>query len=163
VASDIRLERAAGSGWERLDVRTGCDPTYFAQLSRPFELAAGESRTLRLRIGLADSAATAPHPAHYWVSAVESRNVDSLVEVAGDLLIRPHRLVGAAPTPQPVVPAASAAPANRPVPTASAEPAATQPVALPDSGPPIWPFALGSVLLVTAGTALTEAVRRRRG
>jgi hypothetical protein len=44
---------------------------------------------------------------------------------------------------------------------AVASPVFAQPVSLPDTGAPIWPLALGRVLLVAAGAVLTAVCLRR--
>jgi hypothetical protein len=170
VASDIRLERLVGGHWQRLEVHPGCDPSPWAQLGAGFDLPAGASRILHLRIRLADSPATLPHPVHYWLSATVAGEPESEATVSGDFVIRPHLMPSPAPTvhvadaPRPA-PSSSAVPTSAPTadPPASAEPSLNaEPASLPDTGWPIWPLAVIGTLLLAAGGATLVAVRHRR-
>lgn len=167
-ARDIRLERRDGGSWHRLVVVPGCDPAPSAALAEPFDLAAGGTRTLHLRIRLADSPATKPHPASYWLDAGPAGNVDALGSVSGSFLIRPHQLSSTRlPEPAPIrtsEPApATTAPAPHPTATqpATAAPPLAAPAGLPDTGAPIWPLAAGITLLLGGTAAALLAARRR--
>jgi hypothetical protein len=167
--ADIRLERLSGGSWHRLVVHPGCDPSPWATAGPPFDLAAGASRTLHLRIRLAASPGTQTLIAHYWASAAVPRNGDAYASVGGTLLVRPRQVVpttSAAPTQPdsptgvdtstaPTTQPAAAAPSSTPAP-----PAATAPAGLPDTGPAIWPLAAGIALVVAGGAAALIARRR---
>ena len=165
---DIRLERRDGGSWHRLVVHPGCDPAPSAALAEPFDLKPGATRTLHLRIRLADSPATKPHPASYWLDAGPAGNVDALGSLSGAFLIRPHQIPTRSPDPTPT-PSTEPAPttmAPAPHPTATQPPAtATPPLAapasLPDTGAPIWPLA-GGIALLLGGTAAALLAARRR-
>jgi len=159
-APDIRLERRDGGSWHRLTVHPGCDPTPSAALAAPFDLAAGATRTLHLRIRLADSPATKPHPASYFLDAGPAGDLDAQGSLNGSFLIQPRQ--SATDAPEPALPPATT---QAPQPTATQPPAtSTPPLAapanLPDAGPSIWPLA-ASIALVLGGTAALLAARRR--
>jgi LPXTG-motif cell wall-anchored protein len=134
-------------------------------LGEPFDLEAGASRTMHLRIRFENTPATKPHPALYYLYAGPAGNVDAQGSLNGDLVIRPGQI---APTKQPApTPTRSTAPtprttapATHPAATATAPTAA--PASLPDTGPAIWPLAGGIALLLGGGGALVAA-RRRHG
>jgi hypothetical protein len=169
-APDIRLEQLSSGSWHRLVVHPGCDPSPWATAGPPFDLAAGASRTLHLRIRLAATPGTQTLIAHYWASTAVPRNGDAYASVDGTLLVRPRQVVpttsaapvppesptgvdpSPAPTTQPTVPAPSAT---------AAPPGATAPAGLPDTGPPLWPLAAGITLVVAGGPAALLARRRR--
>jgi hypothetical protein len=170
-APGIRLEQLSSGSWQRLAVHPGCDPSPWATVGPPFDLAAGASRTLHLRIRLAATPGTQTLIAHYWASAAVPRNGGADASVDGTLLVRPRQIVpttSAAPVPpeSPTGVDPSPAPATQPaVPTPSATPApppgATRPAGLPDTGPPLWPLAAGIILVVAGGAAALVARRRR--
>ncbi|MFL6127462.1 MAG: hypothetical protein ACJ73E_00155 [Mycobacteriales bacterium] len=166
-APDIRLERRDGGSWHRLVVVPGCDPAPSAALAEPFDLEANATRTLHLRIRLADSPATRPHPASYWLDAGPAGNVDALDSLSGSFLIQPRQISPTlwpdrTPTTEPAPPTAAPAPH----PTATQPPAPTTspvaaPASLPDTGPPTWPLA-GGIALLLGGTAAAVLAARRR-
>jgi LPXTG-motif cell wall-anchored protein len=161
--ADIRLERRSGGTWQRLAVHPGCDPVYSAALGEPFDLEAGGSRTLHLRIRLADSPATIPHPAQYYLGAGPAGNPDALSILSENFLIRPRQNSGTGPAGRPAPthgdgPASAAtAPAAHP---AAPTPPAAAPASLPHTGAPIWPLA-GGIALLLGGTGALVAARRR--
>jgi LPXTG-motif cell wall-anchored protein len=161
--ADIRLERRSGGTWQRLAVHPGCDPVYSAALGEPFDLEAGGSRTLHLRIRLADSPATIPHPAQYYLGAGPAGNPDALSILSENFLIRPRQNSGTGPAGRPAPThgdgPASAATAAAAYPAAPTPPAAA-PASLPHTGPPIWPLA-GGIALLLGGTGALVAARRR--
>ena len=166
TAADIGLQQLAGGAWHRIAVHPGCDPSPWARLGEPFDLRAGASRTLHLRVRIAESPATAPLVAHYWVSAGVRGNADAAASVDGDVAIRPRHLASRTP---PTTPARATDPAvapdsrpAAPAPVVTDPPTVADPASLPDTGPAIWPLAAGGALLVAGGATLL-AVRRRRG
>jgi hypothetical protein len=168
--ADIRLEQLSGGTWHRLVVHPGCDPTPYAKAGPPFDLAAGASHSLHLRIRLAASPATRTLIGHYWVSAGVPRNIDAQTSVDGTLLVRPRQIVpttAAAPVPPESPPsvAPSTAPTTQPAVPASvatAAPRATAaPAGLPDTDLALWPLAAGITLVVATGAAALVALRRR--
>jgi hypothetical protein len=171
---DIRLERRDGGSWHRLTVHPGCDPTPSAALTTPFDLAAGATRTLHLRIRLADSPATKPHPASYSLYAGPAGDIDAQGSLSGSFLIQPRQSATHSPAPT----GTQAAP---PTTTQAPQPTETQPPATstpqlgaaanrPDTGPSIWLLA-ASIAAVVGGTAalggaaalLAARLRRRAG
>jgi hypothetical protein len=166
-APDIRLERRDGGSWHRLVVVPGCDPTPSTALAGPFDLAAGAARTLHLRIRLADSPATEPHPASYRLDAGPAGDLDAQGSLTGSFLVRPHRLVPTRspestpttePAPRPTTPAPHPTATQPPT---SATPPVAAPAGLPGTGAPIWPLAAGITLLLGGTAAALLAARRR--
>ena len=166
-APDIRLERRDGGGWHRLTVHPGCDPTPSAALVAPFDLAAGATRTLHLRIRLADSPATKPHPASYFLDAGPAGNVDAQGSLSGSFLIQPRQSATNPPAPVPPPTTTQAPQPTGTQPPATPTPPLAAPANLPDTGRSIWPLA-ASIALVLGGTAalggtVALLAARRRG
>jgi LPXTG-motif cell wall-anchored protein len=162
-APDIRLERRSGGTWHRLTVLPGCDPAPHAALAAPFDLEAGASRTLHLRIRLVDSPATKPHPASYSLYAGPAGNVDAEGSLSGEFLIRPRQLsLTDSPGPTPTRSTASTPPTTPPAADqpASTTPPTAAPAILPNTGPAVWPLAGGIALLLSGIGALVAARRR---
>jgi hypothetical protein len=173
--TDIRLERRDGGSWHRLTVHPGCDPTPSAALAAPFDLAAGATRTLHLRIRLADSPATKPHPASYFLDAGPAGDIDAQGSLSGSFLIQP-RQISATHSPAPArneAAPAGAAQASQPTetqPPATSTPQLGAPANRSDTGRSIWPLA-ASIAAVVGGTAalggaaalLAARLRRRAG
>ena len=166
-APDIRLERRDGGGWHRLTVHPGCDPTPSAALVAPLDLAAGATRTLHLRIRLADSPATKPHPASYFLDAGPAGNVDAQGSLSGSFLIQPRQSATNPPAPVPPPTTTQAPQPTGTQPPATPTPPLAAPANLPDTGRSIWPLA-ASIALVLGGTAalggtVALLAARRRG
>jgi hypothetical protein len=164
-SADIRLERRSGGAWRPLVVRPGCDPVFSAALAEPFDLEAGATRTLHLRIRLADAPATKPHPALYYLGAGPVGNVDALGSLSGEILIRPGQITPSPspdPTPTRSTEAAPPTTAAAAPPTESTTPPMAAPASLPDTGTPIWPLVGGIALLLGGAAAALLAVRLRR-
>ena len=180
--SDLVLEGRIGAGWLPMPLHAGCDPTYSATLTAPLHLAPGASHLLRLRIRIADSPATTPHPVLYFVSAHETGiahpdSPDTSGHLEGSLLILPHRIT---PTQPPKTQPTKTQPtktqptteAPAPVPTPDADPTAgtgapapaAAPTRLADTGAPAWPLVGGLTLGLGGLGALATllALRRRR-
>jgi LPXTG cell wall anchor motif len=166
-APDVRLERRDGGSWRRLTVHPGCDPTPSAALAAPFELAAGASRTLHLRIRLADSPATKPHPASYFLNAGPAGDVDAQGSLSGSFLIQPRQSATNPPAPAPPPTTTQAPQPTETQPPATPTPPLAAPANLPNTGTSTWPLA-ASIALVLGGTAavggaaLLGARRRHR-
>jgi hypothetical protein len=171
---DIRLERRDGGSWHRLTVHPGCDPTPSAALAAPIDLAAGASRTLHLRIRLADSPATKPHPGTYFLTAGPAGDVDAQGSLSGSFLIQPRQSAIHSPAPthtEAAPPTATQAPQPPEAQSrATSTPQLGAPANLSDTGRSIWPWA-ASIALVLGGTAalggatasLAARLRRRAG
>jgi hypothetical protein len=164
-ADVLRVEQRSGGGWQRVVVHPGCDPTPYARLGQPFDLAPGASRTLHLRIRITDSPATKLLLARWWMSAAVRGNPDASGSLTGDILIRPRLVVPrtpavpptSRPTAVPAPPASTAAPS-----ATAAPPVVAAPVGLAETGPAIWPLVgVGGALLIAGGATLL-AVRQRR-
>jgi len=149
---DIRLERRYDGSWHRLAVHPGCDPTPSAALAAPFDLAAGATRTLHVRIRLADSPATKPHPASYFLHAGPAGDVDAQGSFSGSFLIQPRQPGTNPPAPAPPSTTTRAPQSTETQPPATSAPPLAAPANLPDTSRPIWPLA-ASIALVLGGTA----------
>jgi hypothetical protein len=177
--SDIVLEGRIGGRWLPIPLHPGCDPVYSATLTELPDLAPGASQFLRLRLRIADSPATTPHPALYYVTAHETGarpdGPDTSGHVDGSFLIRPHRTTPAGPPSQPSTQPATqpktrpTTEAPAPVPTPSGPTAGTDAPApaatrLADTGPSAWPLVAGLTLGLCGLGALATllALRRRR-
>jgi hypothetical protein len=154
---DIRLERRDGGSWRRLTVHPGCDPTPAAALAAPFDLAAGAARTLHLRIRLADSPATKPHPASYFLDAGPVGDVDAQGSLSGSFLIQPRQSATNPPAPAPPPTTTQAPQPTETQPPATSTPPLAAPANLPDTGRSIWPLA-ASIALVLGGTAVLGGI-----
>ena len=172
---DIRLERRDGGSWHRLTVHPGCDPTPSAALAAPFDLAAGATRTLQLRIPLTDSPATKPHPASYFLDAGPAGDIDAQGSLSGLFLIQPRQISAThSPTPtrnEAAPPTTTQAPhPTETQPPATSTPQLSAPANRSDTGRSIWPLA-ASIVAVVGGTAalggaatlLAARLRRRAG
>ena len=156
--ADVQLERRSGGSWHRLTLRPGCDPVFSGTLAGPFDLEAGASRTLHLRIRLADSSATKPHPARYFLSAGPAGNADAQGSLDGNFLLRPRQVADPGPT-SPPAPTHSTGPTPDATAPASLPPA-IEPASLHDTGPATWPLAGAIALLLGGIGALVVAARR---
>lgn len=173
TANDLVLEGRNGGRWRPIPLHPGCDPVYSATLTELPDLAPGASHVLRLRMRIADSPATTPHPALYYVTAHEAGTArpdgpDTSGTLEGSFSIRPHRTAPTRPATQPEDRTTTDAPA--PVPTPSADPTAGTDAPAPaatrlaDSGTSAWPL-LGGLTLGLAGLGALGtllAIRRRR-
>jgi len=163
-SADIRLERRSGGAWHRLVVRPGCDPVFSAALAGPFDLEAGATRRLHLRIRLVGSPATKPHPALYYLDAGPVGNIDALGRLSGEFRIQPGQISPSpSPDPTPTRSTEAAPPTTAPAapPTESTTPPRAAPASLPDTGTPIWPLAGGIALLLGGAAAALLATRLR--
>ncbi len=168
--TDIQLENRSDGTWKRLTITVGCDPVSTAALGGPFDLRAGASRTLHLRIRLADSPATKPLAADYYLDATPAGHIDAQGSHSGRFLIQPRQTSTAGQGG--MKPTTTAKPATAGGPTASPTTPTGRPEAstglpvdaasrLPDTGRPIWPLAGGAALLLGGVAALLYTRRRR--
>jgi hypothetical protein len=176
TANDLMLEGRIGGRWLPIPLHPGCDPVYSATLTELPDLAPGASQVLRLRLRIADSPATTPHPALYYATARETGarpdGPDTSGHLEGSFLIRPHRIAPRQPPTQPATQQKTrpTTEAPTPVPTPSADPTAGTDAPAPaatrlaDTGTSAWPL-VGGLTLGLGGLgalAILLALRRRR-